>query len=131
MLVWSSVCLKAWQGASIVGRAVEIPSSCLLLTIAMSSDPIRTALATLGSLEDRLRRVEWYLSGSDDVANTLQQVASQGKDSTVQARLAKLENNLQRLSTRSPDVNELLRLRQSASLLAPPLLKSQYRRDIP
>lgn len=88
----------------------------------MSSDSDKTALATLDSLEHRLRKVEWYLSGSDDVGDALQQVASQGPDSTVQARLAKLENNLQRMSARSADVNELVKLRQfNSRLMLPPL----------
>lgn len=81
----------------------------------MSSDSDKTALATLDSLENRLRKVEWYLSGSDSPAGPLQQVASQGKDSTVQVRLARLENNMQNLSKSSPDIDKLVKLRQSGS----------------
>lgn len=81
----------------------------------MSSDSDKAALATLDSLENRLRKVEWYMSGSDNAAGPLQQVASQGKDSTVQARLARLENNMQNLSTTSPDIDKLVKLRQSSS----------------
>lgn len=77
----------------------------------------KTALETLDMLEERICRVEWYLSGSDDVADTLQRVADQGKDSTVQARLSRLENDLSRLSSKSPEVSELLRLRQSGCTL--------------
>lgn len=79
----------------------------------MSSDSDEFALASLNSLEDRLRRVEWYLSGDDDPANTLQHVANQGPDETVQARLARLERNLNELSTRSPEINDLLKLRMA------------------
>ncbi len=77
----------------------------------MSIDSDKTALATLDSLENRLRKVEWYLSGSDNAAGPLQQVARQGKDSTVQVRLARLENSMQNLSTSSPDIDKLVKLR--------------------
>jgi len=79
----------------------------------MNKPPDNSALATLVSLEDRLQRLEWYLSGSDEVEDTLQRVAEQGRDRTVQARLAGLESSLERLSAQSPTVNTLLQLRMS------------------
>ena len=72
----------------------------------------KTALATLDSLEERLRKVQWYLSGSDEVEDdTLQEVTAQGHDHTVHARLARLENGLGKLSSRSSVVRDLLKLR--------------------
>lgn len=82
-------------------------------TLIMNKPPDNSALATLVSLEDRLQRLEWYLSGSDEVQDTLQRVAEQGRDRTVQARLAGLESSLERLSAQSPTVNTLLQLRMS------------------
>ncbi|KAF6225588.1 hypothetical protein HO133_009588 [Letharia lupina] len=79
----------------------------------MSDTAIKTALATLDSLEARLQKVHWYLSGSEEVEDTLKQVAAQGRDDTVQARLARLENNLGKLSSRSPVVRDLLKLHAS------------------
>lgn len=76
----------------------------------MSETASKTALATLDSLEARLQKVRWYLSGSDEVEDTLQGVTAQGQDYTVQARLARLENNLGKLSSRSPIVRDLLKL---------------------
>lgn len=73
-----------------------------------------TALATLDSLELRLQRVEYYLSGSDNTEDILQQVAARGQDHTVQARLARLEQGLGKLSLRSHVVGDLLTLRESA-----------------
>lgn len=81
----------------------------------MSDTAIKTALATLDSLEARLQKVHWYLSGSEEVEDTLKQVAAQGRDDTVQARLARLENNLGKLSSRSPVVRDLLKLRSCPS----------------
>ncbi len=81
--------------------------------LIMNKPPDNSALATLVSLEDRLQRLEWYLSGSDEVEDTLQRVAEQGRDRTVQARLAGLESSLERLSAQSPTVNTLLQLRMS------------------
>ena len=76
----------------------------------------KTALATLDSLEARLRKVQWYLSGSegDEVEDTLRVVTA--ADNTVQARLARLEKGLGKLSSRSSVVRDLLRLRTFYSL---------------
>lgn len=83
----------------------------------MSETTTRTALATLDSLEARLQKVQWYLSGSDEVEDTLQGVIVQGQDYTVQARLARLENNLSKLSSRSSVVQDLLKLRSYPSVI--------------
>ena len=80
----------------------------------MSETATKTALATLDSLQARLQKVQWYLSGNDeveDILDTLEGVTAQGQDYTVKARLARLENNLGKLSSRWPVVRDLLRLR--------------------
>ncbi len=76
----------------------------------MSEPATKTALTTLDSLEARLRKIQWYLSGNDEAEDTLQKVTAQGHDYTVHARLARLEHDLGRLSSRSPVVRDLLRL---------------------
>lgn len=81
----------------------------------MNETATATALATLDSLEARLQKVQWYLSGSNEMEDTLQGVVAQGQDYTVQARLARLENNLGKLSSRSPVVRDLLKLRSYPS----------------
>lgn len=83
-----------------------------VLVAKMSETATKTALATLQSLEARLQKVQWYLSGSgsDEVEDTLRGVRAQGQDHTVQARLARLKNNLGKLCTRSPVVRDLLKL---------------------
>ena len=75
----------------------------------MSETPTKTVQATLDSLEARLRKVQWYLSGSDDnqVEDTLRQARA---DDTVQARLVRLEKDLGKLSSRSPVVRDILKL---------------------
>ena len=86
--------------------------------LEMSNPSNKAALETLDALESRIERVGWYLSGSDEVEESLQQVAAQGRDQTVQARLARLENKLGQLSSKSQVVRDLLKLRQSAFLQA-------------
>lgn len=88
----------------------------------MSETATKTALATLESLEVRLQKVQWYLSGSNEVEDSLQGVTAQGQDYTVQARLARLENNLGKLRSRSPVVRDLLMLRSSSS---PPVFSTK------
>ena len=77
----------------------------------MNETATKIALATLDSLEARLQKVQWYLGGSDEVEQVLRGVTAQGQDCTVQARLARLENDLRKLSSRSPVVRDLLKLR--------------------
>lgn len=85
----------------------------------MSETSTKTALATLDSLQARLQKVQWYLSGNDEVVDdtTLQGVRAEGHDCTVQHRLARLENGLGKLSSRSPVVRDLLQLRPYCSPL--------------
>ena len=75
----------------------------------MSETPTKIVQATLDSLEARLRKVQWYLSGSDDnqVEDTLRQARA---DDTVQARLVRLEKDLGKLSSRSAVVRDILKL---------------------
>ena len=80
----------------------------------MSDGSTKIALETLDALESRLQRVAWYLSGDNEVGEVLQNVKAEGRDQTVQARLARLENNLGKLSSRSPEARELLGLCMSA-----------------
>lgn len=83
----------------------------------MSETSTKTALATLNSLEARLQKVQWYLCGSDEVEDVLRGIIAQGQDYTVQARLARLENDLGKLSSRSPVVRDLLQLRSYPSIV--------------
>lgn len=83
----------------------------------MSETETDTALATLDSVEARLQKVQWYLSGTDEGEDTLREVTAQGQDYTVQARLARLENNLGKLSSRSPFIRDLLQLRSYPYLI--------------
>ena len=77
----------------------------------MGDNATKTALATLDSLEPRLQKVRWYLSGSDEVEGTLEQVTEKGRDYSVQARLARLETKLDNLSSKSLAVRGILKLR--------------------
>ena len=77
----------------------------------MSENGTKTALLTLASLEARLQKLQWYLSGSDEADDILRRVISQGRDHTIQARLTRLESNLSELCSRSPVVRDLLKLR--------------------
>ena len=82
----------------------------------MSETTPQTALATLDSLQARLQKVQWYLGGGggdEEVEDALVSdgVTGQGRDHTVRARLARLEDSLGKLSSRSGVVRDLLRLR--------------------
>ena len=81
----------------------------------MTDDSTKIALETLDALETRLQRVVWYLSGENEVADLLYKVKAEGRDQTVQARLARLENSLGKLSSTSHEVYQLLNLCKSAS----------------
>ena len=112
-LLWASA---GRLGSRFIGavsyRALQDKVSAFGCSLTMSELQGRTAIETLDSLESRLQRIEWHLSGSDEVEEVLQNVVTQGKDYTVQARLARLESNLGKLSSRSPVVRQLLQLRQ-------------------
>ncbi len=99
--------------------------------LEMGDNSTKIALETLDALESRLQRVGWYLSGENEVGEVLQKVKAEGRDQTVQARLARLENNLGKLSSRSPEVRELLKLCKSASPICRPHLTSNPRFEIP
>ncbi len=79
----------------------------------MSDSEESTALKTIELLEHRLRRISFLLSGYDhyDGEEILQEVAAKGKDNTVQARMAKIEHDLNRISYTSPIFRDLLKLR--------------------
>ena len=82
--------------------------------LEMTDSSTRIALETLDALESRLQRVNWYLSGDNEEGEVLQNVKAEGRDQTVQARLARLENDLGKLSSRSHEFRELLNLCKSA-----------------
>lgn len=88
----------------------------------MSDGSTKIALETLDALESRLQRVGWYLSGDNEVDEVLQNVKAEGRDRTVQARLARLENDLAKLSSRSHEVRELLNLCKAAYPICRPVL---------
>ncbi len=88
--------------------------------LEMSDGSTKIALETLDALESRLQRVSWYLSGDNEVGDALQNVKAERRDQTVQARLARLENNLGKLSSKSHEVRELLNLCKSAT---PPVVQ--------
>ena len=95
-----------------LGQAQQMKHSPKRL-LEMSDGSTKIALDTLDALESRLQRVGWYLSGDNEVGEVLQNVKAEGRDQTVQARLARLENNLGKLSSRSHEVRELLNLCKS------------------
>ena len=63
---------------------------------------------SLDLLKDRLDQVEWLLTGSDHGDDRIQD--SIDKTRSVSTQLADLENRLNKLSSRSPVVRDLLRL---------------------
>ncbi|KAL8838189.1 MAG: hypothetical protein Q9170_002232 [Blastenia crenularia] len=78
----------------------------------------QTALDTLDDLQYRLQRLEYFVSGSDDAQNSLENVVSRGREHSITARLAKLEHTLHSLSERSPVIHELLQLDEIAAVVA-------------
>ena len=93
----------------------------------MGDGSTKIALETLDALESRLQRVVWYLSGENEVGDLLHKVKVEGRDQTVQARLARLENNLGKLSSRSHEVHQLLSLCKSASTTCRLLLTKEFK----
>ncbi|KAI4275589.1 MAG: hypothetical protein LQ337_003101 [Flavoplaca oasis] len=57
----------------------------------MTQQAYETAITSIEDLELRLRRLEYYLSGSDDPRPSLETAVSKGRDHTVTARLSTLE----------------------------------------
>ncbi len=76
----------------------------------MTDDTEQTARETVDLLEQRLRRIEYFLTGHDPAQEPLQEAAAEGKNRTVLTRLSKVENDLAELATNSPVVNDLLKL---------------------
>ncbi|KAL8711673.1 MAG: hypothetical protein Q9225_007081 [Loekoesia sp. 1 TL-2023] len=91
-------------------RNVEIVHVDKTLAHKMTQEAYETALATLDDLQYRLQRLEYFISGSDDVQKPLQAVVSKGREHSITARLAKLEHTLHSMSERSPVIHELLQL---------------------
>lgn len=81
----------------------------------MTSNPEeKTALATITSLELRLQRIRILLKGNEEAEESLQDILSLGREQTVLARLAKVENGLSKLSNESPALGGLLKLCRSS-----------------
>lgn len=76
----------------------------------MSNLEEKTALATIDLLERRLERIRTLLTGNEEADESLQNIAPLGKEQTVLARLAKVENGLSKLSNKSPVLGGLLKL---------------------
>ncbi|KAL8748343.1 MAG: hypothetical protein Q9184_007374 [Pyrenodesmia sp. 2 TL-2023] len=76
-----------------------------------------TALTTLDNLQYRLRRLEYFISGSDDAQEPLAAVVSKGREYNITSRLAKLERTLHSISEDSPIVQELLQLGMAHKIL--------------
>lgn len=68
------------------------------------------ALKTVELLERRLQRVQFLLTGVDEAEDALQQAATEGKDFTVYARLVAIETGLQKVSSDSRVIHDLLDL---------------------
>ena len=79
-------------------------------------------LSTLDLLEDRLYRLEFLLTGSSDLTGApLESARPTTHKDTVSARITTLEGHVERVSSQSELVHEVLRLRKISS---PPILCS-------
>ena len=76
----------------------------------------QSTLETIDLLQYRLQRLEYLLTGSDDGRDRLRDLAAQGRDHGVLARLAKVEDELARLASKSSFVNDILHLREVRAL---------------
>ena len=72
----------------------------------------RTAFETINLLQHRLRRIEFLLTGYDDGQEQSERLTIHTREDTLATRLARVENNLARLASRSPAVSDLLTLRE-------------------
>lgn len=95
--------ITVWSQASQIFKKLAMPS-----TPADS----QSTLETIDLLQYRLQRLEYLLTGSDDGQDELRNIAAQGKDHGVLARLAKVESELARLASKSSFVNDILQLRE-------------------
>lgn len=71
-----------------------------------------TASETLQLLQYRLRRIEFLLTGSDESKEQLEKTAAHAREDSLAARLARVENNLAKLASHSPSIDNLLTLRK-------------------
>ena len=124
------ICVNVWPLEQELRQTLQT-EHCLKRVLEMGDGSTKIALETLDALESRLQRVVWYLSGENEVGGLLHKVKVEGRDQTVQARLARLENNLGKLSSRSHEVHQLLRLCKSASTTCRLLLTRNSRFKIP
>ncbi len=74
----------------------------------MEADVDAVSIQTLDLLEDRLRRVEFAITGG------ISQSEHRGEGSVVE-RLQALETSLSTLATKSPTVSEIMHLRRTLS----------------
>ncbi|KAL8751087.1 MAG: hypothetical protein Q9199_006653 [Rusavskia elegans] len=87
----------------------------------MTQQAYERAMDSIENLEARLRRLEYYLSGSDDAQPPLEAAVSKGRDHTVMARLSTLEHTLHDMSERSSVVHDLLQIQHAyPTLFHPP-----------
>ena len=70
----------------------------------------KCTLETIDLLQYRLQRIEYYLTGSDDGHQQLQNAAAKGRDHGIQARITQAENHLARIASQSPLAHDLLSL---------------------
>ena len=73
------------------------------------TDEESIALETIELLEARLQRVEFFVKGTDDHQG-FEQIAIQGKEHSIQRRLQRLEQSLQKLASKSRVVRDTLDL---------------------
>ncbi|RPB05214.1 hypothetical protein L873DRAFT_1825368 [Choiromyces venosus 120613-1] len=74
----------------------------------------KVAEETIHSLETRLRRIEFVLSGtSEDPISELFALRNAGRENSVQARLAALEHDLEKLCRESSTVKEMIDLHKN------------------
>ena len=69
-----------------------------------------TATQSLELFTVRLRRLEYYLNGVRLQAETEEREAVQSKDQSIPARIAGLQNGLEKLSVKSRTVRDVLDL---------------------
>ncbi|KAL8926230.1 MAG: hypothetical protein Q9208_003133 [Pyrenodesmia sp. 3 TL-2023] len=81
-----------------------------------------SALASLDNLQYRLRRLEYFISGSDNAQESLAAVVSKSREYNITSRLTKLEHTLHSISVKFPIIEELLQLEAAYPTLFHPSL---------
>lgn len=81
--------------------------------MASVAPPDATTLATLASLEHRLQRLTFYLTGDTELSEQPQDKPEEGHEASACARLLLLEQSLAQLAHRKSGVRGLLELRTS------------------